>query len=545
MALIALLHFAATAQNIGMGTASPDASAALDITHGSKGLLIPRMGSANITAISNPAKGLMVYDSVKNQLMVNMGTAAAPNWQTVVAASGWGLNGNSGTNPSVQFIGNTDNSPLKFRINNTIAGELNPSGNIFWGMRAGQHITTATGNIAIGTDALAANQGATRNVAIGEAALANTNYTGVGITACCNIGVGFNALNFNTTGYNNTAVGTRAMHDNSTGLDNTAFGESALEGNSTGNQNTAVGSGAIVGTNTGNLNSASGFWALHYNQTGLSNTASGAYALWQNQAGSYNVAIGASAQYENKGSLGSFNTAVGAAALLNTTNSQYNTAIGYAAGYGSDLGYNNTFLGANTGANGGGLFNVIAIGQDVTCTASSQVTIGNGATSSYRAYANWSNISDGRFKKNIQENVPGLDFISRLRPVTYNLNATGLDVFLHSSVNTPSNTERKAEPINEAAKAVTSKALREKESVVYTGFVAQEVEASAKQLGFAFSGIDAPANEKDVYGLRYAEFVVPLVKAVQEQQQMIADMQKRIQVLEDQNKLLLQPTKHK
>jgi hypothetical protein len=34
-------------------------------------------------------------------------------------------------------------------------------------------------------------------------------------------------------------------------------------------------------------------------------------------------------------------------------------------------------------------------------------------------------------------------------------------------------------------------------------------------------------------GLRYAEFVVPLVKAIQEQQQIIAELKKRIEVLEN------------
>ena len=33
---------------------------------------------------------------------------------------------------------------------------------------------------------------------------------------------------------------------------------------------------------------------------------------------------------------------------------------------------------------------------------------------------------------------------------------------------------------------------------------------------YSFSEVDAPNNENDFYGLRYAEFVVPLVKAVQE-----------------------------
>jgi uncharacterized coiled-coil DUF342 family protein len=49
-----------------------------------------------------------------------------------------------------------------------------------------------------------------------------------------------------------------------------------------------------------------------------------------------------------------------------------------------------------------------------------------------------------------------------------------------------------------------------------TGFVAQEVEQAANELNYAFSGVDAPKNENDFYGLRYAEFVVPLAKAVQE-----------------------------
>jgi len=90
-------HFSFT-QNVGIGTITPDASAQLDITHVSKGLLIPRMSTSAITSIGNPAKGLMVYDSVKNQLMVNMGTSSIPNWQTIVANSGWNLTGNSNVN---------------------------------------------------------------------------------------------------------------------------------------------------------------------------------------------------------------------------------------------------------------------------------------------------------------------------------------------------------------------------------------------------------------------------------------------------------------
>ena len=39
------------------------------------------------------------------------------------------------------------------------------------------------------------------------------------------------------------------------------------------------------------------------------------------------------------------------------------------------------------------------------------------------------------------------------------------------------------------------------------------------------------SNGEDYYGLRYAEFVVPLVKAVQEQQKIIEEQQKQIDEL--------------
>lgn len=48
-------------QNVGIGTTTPNASAALDVSSSNKGILIPRLDSAQRVAISNPAEGLMVY----------------------------------------------------------------------------------------------------------------------------------------------------------------------------------------------------------------------------------------------------------------------------------------------------------------------------------------------------------------------------------------------------------------------------------------------------------------------------------------------------
>lgn len=51
---------------VGIGTNTPDASAALDISSTDKGFLMPRMSTAQRTAIANPAAGLRVYDTDTN-----------------------------------------------------------------------------------------------------------------------------------------------------------------------------------------------------------------------------------------------------------------------------------------------------------------------------------------------------------------------------------------------------------------------------------------------------------------------------------------------
>ena len=49
-------------QRVGVGTLSPDASAQLDLSSQSKGVLIPRMTSAQREMIPNPTNGLLVFD---------------------------------------------------------------------------------------------------------------------------------------------------------------------------------------------------------------------------------------------------------------------------------------------------------------------------------------------------------------------------------------------------------------------------------------------------------------------------------------------------
>jgi hypothetical protein len=59
--LAAVLLTASTYAQVGIGTTTPAASAALDITSTTKGLLIPRMTAAQRDAITSPSQGLIIF----------------------------------------------------------------------------------------------------------------------------------------------------------------------------------------------------------------------------------------------------------------------------------------------------------------------------------------------------------------------------------------------------------------------------------------------------------------------------------------------------
>jgi len=61
--LAAVVLNASTYAQVGIGTTTPDASSALDITSTTKGLLIPRMTAAQRDAITSPAQGLIIFCS--------------------------------------------------------------------------------------------------------------------------------------------------------------------------------------------------------------------------------------------------------------------------------------------------------------------------------------------------------------------------------------------------------------------------------------------------------------------------------------------------
>ncbi|MDR6544972.1 hypothetical protein J2810_001014 [Chryseobacterium rhizosphaerae] len=74
----ALIASSTAFAQVGIGNASPDKSAMLDVTGSNKGVLIPRI--SDLTTIPTPANGLLVYDLKRQALAQNIGTPASPNW---------------------------------------------------------------------------------------------------------------------------------------------------------------------------------------------------------------------------------------------------------------------------------------------------------------------------------------------------------------------------------------------------------------------------------------------------------------------------------
>ena len=80
------------------------------------------------------------------------------------------------------------------------------------------------------------------------------------------------------------------------------------------------------------------------------------------------------------------------------------------------------------------------------------------------------------------------------------------------------------------------------EKVRMTGFLAQDVENAAREAHYDFSGVQIPENPNELYSLRYSDFVVPLVKSVQEVnaklESQIQSLQSEIGVLTSENEEL-------
>lgn len=375
-------------------------------------------------------------------------------------------------------------------LENTTGGE-----NTAFGSQAMRYNEDGESNTAIGFNALRVNQDGIDNTALGHRALELS-------TGYWNTALGSQTLRDTTDGDSNTAVGYTALASNQSGSSNTAVGSRAMYSNETGDSNTAIGSGALYSNETGFGNVAVGTQALSADNDGIGNTAVGHYALDRNR-GDHNTSLGYNALDSN--SDGENNTAVGYYALEDNTVGTDNTAVGSGAMQQSSGGISRiTAIGAHTReCSSCNLRNATMIGAGATGMAHDSVRLGDTLVTTIGGEVDWSTLSDGRFKTEITEDVPGLTLIASLRPVRYRVDRNALNRFLGTEA------------------YYLEKNIDVTSSEVQTGFIAQEVQRVVDDLGAPFSGVDAPTHEQGTFGLRYGQFVVPLVKAVQEQQALI------------------------
>ena len=213
--------------------------------------------------------------------------------------------------------------------------------------------------------------------------------------------------------------------------------------------------------------------------------------------------------------------AVGFKTLELTSTGNNNVAVGNNAFRTNQSGSGNTAVGTGADVSAAGLSNATALGFGAIVNASNKVRIGNASVTVIEGQVPFTTPSDGRFKFNVREDVRGIDFIMLLRPVSYQFDVKNFD-----HVNSAGNIAY-----------VNNDQYSSAELIRRTGFIAQEVEDAAVKSGFEFSGIVRPGSSDDHYGLSYETFVVPLVKAVQEQQKMIESLKKEIEELKKERKV--------
>jgi len=273
---------------------------------------------------------------------------------------------------------------------------------------------------------------------------------------------------------------------------------------------TAVGYSAARSC-TGETMAAFGTHAAYSNTSGVSNTAIGAYSLYSCTTANRNTALGHRAGFGYTGS--------------------ENIFIGNEAGEGSSSGNFNTFVGHQAGESTNGSSNIILGNATSIGSVSNRYVIGNSnngtGTQDYAVAfvrsSDWSRIliggtsisasSDERMKKDIANHTLGLSFINRLRPVNFKWKAPSEFPESFTSFDSETTTATRTD--------------------WQTGLIAQEVKAAMDAEGIETEKFDGWNEEEDgSQALSPAQLIMPLIKAIQEQQTIIDDLKARIETLE-------------
>lgn len=122
---------AAQAQlKVGDNPTSIQKSSILELESSRQGLLLPRLADTVAINLLTPPDGMIIYLNSDKSLRLR----SNGSWKKIAdlseASSNWSLTGNTGTNPSVNFIGTLDGQPLVVRTNNAERLRVDAAGNV-------------------------------------------------------------------------------------------------------------------------------------------------------------------------------------------------------------------------------------------------------------------------------------------------------------------------------------------------------------------------------------------------------------------------------
>lgn len=193
---------------------------------------------------------------------------------------------------------------------------------------------------------------------------------------------------------------------------------------------------------------------------------------------------------------------------IDTDSSKNNVVIGHNS--------NNIFSDGFTGCT--------VVGNGAMCSGNNQVQLGSNLSNIYTT-SGIQNMSDMRDKTEVRDTVLGLDFISRLRPVDYKWNCR--QDYIVSSQTTKS-ADGFIVPVLEELPNDGSKTR----SRFHHGVIAQEVKTVMDTLGIDFGGYQDHSIKggKDQLTVAYTELIGPMIKAIQELNDRVKDLEGKLEI---------------
>ena len=371
------------AQNVGIGTNTPQASAQLDVSSTTKGMLAPRMTTAQRNAIASPAKGLLVYDTDLNALYHHNG-------------AGWAAVGGGGGGFGLPYAANVNLAGTAFEINNAGSGTV-----LSLGASSGSAISAYnTGN--------SATIGVTSTNGFGVYA---QSFNSIPIYALStNANNMLAAIRTNNTGGGNGVHATASNNDAILGI-SSAANKAGIRGEATGNGGIGVYgiSTSTTGTGVSGLHAGNGTGVLGtstsgYGVRGVTSSGIGFSGVYGENNGTTGAGVRGVANFSNgTGVSGSSTTGIGVGAFSESNRAvQAQTNSGTAlfgsstSGYGLDVSGKVKISGGNTNPAAGAVLTSMDASGNAIWKATNRVAFKVGSV-----HSSYSNISQGAHVKSL------------------------------------------------------------------------------------------------------------------------------------------------